>query len=227
MSNLHKSKQYDLLYMFNDTSRYLDNMFTIDNPEFEKHISDIYQTELQLNKANTSFLDLYIKWLTVMFIPAFTTNLITSNFLPSISPGWVVLFRNPHRTVFTFLRWLDIHSKNLYFQTTDTGLRKSQASKTIWKVLQVILWAFIQFLWNIVWRMSFWRNFSQVFYGDLVYKIWRVKCEASFVSSGSKIVKRLRRRKYDPVIIDREDDRSCAWPFYILVQIFPKALRSD
>ena len=40
--------------MFNDTSRYLDDIFTIDNPEFEKHIPDIYQAELQLNKANTS-----------------------------------------------------------------------------------------------------------------------------------------------------------------------------
>ena len=66
MSNLHKSKQYDLIDMFNDTPRYLDDIFTIDNPEFEKHIPDIYPTELQLNKATTSdketsFLDLNIK----------------------------------------------------------------------------------------------------------------------------------------------------------------------
>ena len=56
MSNLHKSKQYDLIhvYMFNDTSRYLHDIFTCDNPEFDKHIPDIYPTELQLNKANTS-----------------------------------------------------------------------------------------------------------------------------------------------------------------------------
>ena len=40
--------------MFNDTSRYLDDIFTIDNLEFEKYIPDIYQAELQLNKANTS-----------------------------------------------------------------------------------------------------------------------------------------------------------------------------
>ena len=52
--------------MFNDTSRYLDDIFTINNPEFEKHSPDIYPAELQLNKANTSdketsFLDLNIK----------------------------------------------------------------------------------------------------------------------------------------------------------------------
>ena len=42
-----------------------------------------------------------------------------------------------------------------------------------------------------------------VFYGDLVYKLRRIKWEANFVSSGSKITKRLRRWTYDPVIIER------------------------
>ena len=45
--------------------------------------------------------------------------------------------------------------------------------------------------------------FHPVFYGDLVYKLRRVRCEANFVSSFSKIVKRLRRRKYDTLIIER------------------------
>ena len=55
MSNLYKSKQYDPIDMLNDTSRYLDDLlFSTDNPEFNKHIPDIYPTELQLNKANTS-----------------------------------------------------------------------------------------------------------------------------------------------------------------------------
>ena len=66
MSDLQKSKRFDLIDMFNDTSRYIDDIFTIDNPEFEKHTPDIYPAELQLNKANTSdketsFLDLNIK----------------------------------------------------------------------------------------------------------------------------------------------------------------------
>ena len=42
-----------------------------------------------------------------------------------------------------------------------------------------------------------------VFYGDFVYKLRRVKGEANFISSGSKIVKRLRRRQYDLAIIER------------------------
>ena len=47
ISDLHKSKCYDPIDMFNDTSRYL---------EFEKHIPDIYPADLQLNKARNFFL---------------------------------------------------------------------------------------------------------------------------------------------------------------------------
>ena len=42
-----------------------------------------------------------------------------------------------------------------------------------------------------------------VVYGDLVYKLKRVKDTPNFISSGSKIVKRLRRQQYDPLIIER------------------------
>ena len=45
--------------------------------------------------------------------------------------------------------------------------------------------------------------YHPVFYGDLVYKLRKVRCEANFLSSGSKIVKCLQRRKYDPLIIER------------------------
>ena len=66
MSNLQKSKRFDLIDKLNDTSGYLDDIFTTDNPEFVDHIPDIKPRELQLNKANTldketSFFDLMIK----------------------------------------------------------------------------------------------------------------------------------------------------------------------
>ena len=54
MSHLHWSKQYDIIYMFNDNFQYLDNIFTTNNPELEEHIPDIYPPEPLLNKANTS-----------------------------------------------------------------------------------------------------------------------------------------------------------------------------
>ena len=42
-----------------------------------------------------------------------------------------------------------------------------------------------------------------VFYGDLLYKQRSVKGSANFASSGSKIVKCLRSRNYDPGIMER------------------------
>ena len=57
MSNLQKSKRFDLIEKFNYASRYIDDIFTIDNnPTCAEHIPDIlvYRRELQLNKANTS-----------------------------------------------------------------------------------------------------------------------------------------------------------------------------
>ena len=78
--------------MFNDTSRYLDDIFTIENSEFDKHIPHIYPTELQLNKANTSdketsFLDLNIKVIDRDVHTSVNDNAMTSDFLSSISPG--------------------------------------------------------------------------------------------------------------------------------------------
>ena len=54
MSDVHNCKRHDLIDIFNDTFWYLDDIFTIDNPEYEKYVPDIYPEELQLNKANTS-----------------------------------------------------------------------------------------------------------------------------------------------------------------------------
>ena len=51
MSNIHKSKQHDLIDFFNDTSPNLDDILTIDNPEFEKHIPDIYPTATSVEQS--------------------------------------------------------------------------------------------------------------------------------------------------------------------------------
>ena len=63
MKSLTKEKRYDMIYAFNSTSRYLDDLLNIDNIHFEQMVHRIYPAELQLNKANASdteaaFLDL-------------------------------------------------------------------------------------------------------------------------------------------------------------------------
>ena len=114
MSDLHKSKRHDLIDMFNDTFRYLDDISTIDNPEFEKYIPDIYPAELQLNKANTSdketsFLDLNIRVIGSDIHTSVYDKRDDFGFpIVLISHGWVVTFPDSHRTVFTFRSWLDL-----------------------------------------------------------------------------------------------------------------------
>ena len=63
MLSLSDNNQADIIEALNSTSRYLDELLNIDNPYFEQMVGQIYPTELQLNKANSSdteapFLDL-------------------------------------------------------------------------------------------------------------------------------------------------------------------------
>ena len=54
MMSLSNDKQADIIYAFNTTSRYLDDILNIDNLFFDNMVSQIYPSELKLNKATTS-----------------------------------------------------------------------------------------------------------------------------------------------------------------------------
>ena len=54
MMSLSGDKQTDVIDAFNTTSRYLDDILNINNVYFDNMVSQIYPSELQLNKANTS-----------------------------------------------------------------------------------------------------------------------------------------------------------------------------
>ena len=65
MMSLSDDKQASVIDAFNTTSRYLDDILNIDNVYFDNMVSQIYSSELQLNKANTSdtkalFLDFHL-----------------------------------------------------------------------------------------------------------------------------------------------------------------------
>ena len=220
MSDLQKSKRFDLIDMFNDTSRYLDDIFTIDNPEFEKHIPDIYPAELQLNKANTSdketsFLDLNIKVIdsdihTSVYDKRDDFGFPIVNF-PWLSgdvprlPSYGIYISQLVRFARCCTSVLDFHSKNLQITSKllTQGYRYHKLRKTFGKFFRSYSELLSKF-GDISFQEYMSKGISHpVFYGDLVYKLRRVKDTPNFISSGSKIVKRLRRRQYDPVIIER------------------------
>ena len=85
MSNLKKSKQFELMDRFNDISRYLDGIFTIENPAFAEHIPDIYPRERQLNKANTSDKNIFLLFkASAHSFKQFTSRLLKSTFSLSL-----------------------------------------------------------------------------------------------------------------------------------------------
>ena len=220
MSDLQKSKRFDLIDMLNDTSRYLDDIFTIDKPEFEKHIPDIYPAELQLNKANTSdketsFLDLNIKVIdndihTSVYDKRDDFGFPIVNF-PWLSgdvprlPSYGIYISQLVRFARCCTSVLDFHFKKLLITSKllTQGYRYRKLLKTFGKFFRSL-----SDLLSEIGDISFQEHLSKgishpVFYGDLVYKLRRVKDTTNFISSGSKIVKRLQRRHYDSVIIER------------------------
>ena len=65
MMSLFVDKDAEIIEAFNSASRYLDDLLNIDNSYFDGMVKQIYPSELQLNKANSSdteapFLDLHL-----------------------------------------------------------------------------------------------------------------------------------------------------------------------
>ena len=52
--SLSDGKQADVIVAFNTISRYLDDILNINNVHFDNMVSQLYASELQLNKARTS-----------------------------------------------------------------------------------------------------------------------------------------------------------------------------
>ena len=82
MKDLSSDNQANVIKALKSTSRYLDDILNIDNPYFEGMINQIYSSELQLNKANTSDTEspvlIYIYlFLTALFHPKFMINVMT------------------------------------------------------------------------------------------------------------------------------------------------------
>ena len=67
MMSLSADKQVDVIDAFNTTFRYLDDILNINNVYFDNKVSQIYPSELQLNKASASdteatLLDLHLSF---------------------------------------------------------------------------------------------------------------------------------------------------------------------
>ena len=100
---------------------------------------------------------------------------------------------------------LDFHSKNLQITSKllTQGYRYHKFRKTFGKFFRSYSELLSKF-GDISFQEYLSKGISHlVFYGVLVYKLRRIKDTPNFILSGSKIVKRLRRRQYDPMLIEK------------------------
>ena len=91
MMSLSADKQADVIDAFNTKSRYLNDILNINNVYFDNMVSQIYPSELQHYKVNTSdkeaaFLDLHLSISNdICFLPKFMINVTTLILKLSIS----------------------------------------------------------------------------------------------------------------------------------------------
>ena len=89
--SLSDDKQADVIDAFNTTSRYLEDILNFNNVYFDNMVSQIYPSELQLNKVNASdteaaFFRLGIcQFLMILFLPKFMIKVTTLILKLSIS----------------------------------------------------------------------------------------------------------------------------------------------
>ena len=180
MTQVQKSKRFDLIDKFNETSRYLDDILTIDNPDFEKHIQDIYPRELKLNKASdsnteTQFLNLNIQITnndihTSIYDKREDFGFLIVNFpwldgdVPRL-PSYVIYISQLVRFARACSDISDFHTKNLLITSKllNQGYRYHKLRKTFWEILQKILGTSTEIWKSHFSRICVQQNFSSLF----------------------------------------------------------------
>ena len=200
MLSLSDNNQTDIIEAFNSTSRYLDYLLNIDNPYFEQMVGQIYTTELQLNKANSSdteapFLDLGLSITDGMVSSkiygergGFGFGVVNFPFLDGDvppSPAYGVYISQLIRFATVCSNVEDFNNRNLVLtaKLLKQGCRcrriQGAFSKFYHRHSELVVKC------SVGLRTLLQQGVSEpVFYGDLVYKFGRIVGEPGFGYSG-------------------------------------------
>ena len=206
MLSLSDNNQADIIEAFNSTSRYLDDLLNIDNPYFEQMVGQIYPTELQLNKANSSdteapFLDLNLS-ITNGIVPSkiydkrddFNFEIVNFPFLDGDvprSPFYGVYISQLIRFARVCSNVDDFNNRNLVL--TAKLLKHGYRYHKIRKAFSKFYFRYSELIvrYNIGLKTLLQQGISEpIFYGDLVYKFKRIVGKPNFSDQFKKIVKR-------------------------------------
>ena len=213
MKYLSSDNQADVIKAFNSTSRYLDDLLNIDNPYFEGMVNQIYPSELQLNKANTSdteapFLDLHLS-ISYGFVSSkiydkrdvFEFDIVNFPFLDGDVP------RRPSYGVYIsqLIRFArvcshvdDFNTRNkcLTAKLLKQGYRYHKLRKAFSKFYRRHYELISKF--NVGLKSLLHQGLSEPeFYGDLVYKFKKIMGMTDFSDQFRKIIMRYKRIGYN------------------------------
>ena len=212
MLSLSDNNQTDIIEAFHSTSRYLDDLLNIDNPYFEQMVGQIYSTELQLNKANSSdteapFLDLKLSITNGMVSSKiydkrddFNFEIVNFPFLDGDvprSPSYGVYISQLIRSARVCSNVDDFNSRNLFLtaKVLTQGYRYHLIRKAFSKYYHRHSELIVKY--NIGFKTLLQQGISEpIFYGDLVYKFKRIVGKPNFSDQFKKIVKRYIRVGY-------------------------------
>ena len=219
MLSLKPDTQADVIDAFNNSSRYLDDIFNIDNPFFDTMFSLIYPKELRLNKTNESnisapFLDLDL---------SITNGLISSKIYDKRDDFNFKIVNYPHldgdvpratsygvyvsqlirfARACSFVEDFHIRNRTITEKLLQQGYRFDKLRKTFSKFYHRNLPLISKYKCNL---KSFLRQgiSHPEFYGDVIYKLRKILGHTHFENLFIKRIKKFLKRDYDPIILQR------------------------
>lgn len=219
MSKLVKDKRLDLIDCFNRTSRYLDDILNINNPDFEKYIPEIYPNELTLTKANSS--DKHASFLDLDLTVAQNNEIVSKIYDKRDDFGFgIVNFpwldgdipRAPSYGIYIsqlvrFARACsdvrNFHSRNLYLTSKllSQGYRYHKLRKSFGKFYKKYRELLLKYGAISLYEFIAQGISHPKYYGDLVVRLRKIVNNVNFHVSCRKLIKKLLYRKYDICVI--------------------------
>ncbi|MDA3086526.1 hypothetical protein OFO27_08365, partial [Campylobacter sp. CS_ED1] len=217
MLSLDTNTQSDVILSFNYTSRYLDDIGNIDNDFFHTMFKDIYPPELELNKANevntnASFLDLNLsimngKVTTNIYDKRDDFNFKIVNYpnlsgnIPS-SPSYGVYISQLIRFSRCCSNVEDFHKRNLFItkKLLQQGYRFHKLRHSFKKFFN----RYHDFLGKYKCSLKTFLKLGishPYFYGDVVYKLRKIKNASNFHYRFTKTMNMFLRRNYSKHVL--------------------------
>jgi hypothetical protein len=219
MLRLNPGSQSEVISAFNDTSRYLDDIFNIDNPYFDNMISSIYPKELKLIKANSSdvsaaFLDLDISIKNGIVSTKiydkrddFNFNIVNYPQLDGDVPratSYGVYISQLIRFARACSSINDFNDRNLIIteKLLKQGYRYNKLRKTFAKFYYRNISLISKYKCTLKTLLRQGISHPE-YYGDVIYKLRKITGNANFHTLFSKRIKNFIKKGYDPTILQR------------------------